>query len=439
MQIIIHTSRRSNRLDYILDLIFDEHLNLGYAYAREGQEYGDSDIHIAYGRNIATASAINIPAHGLLFESDIRIQEIHVRNHMDLPCFFHIKEVSSSDKALPFDLFALCFYLISRYEEYLDFKGDHHKRFTAGESLAGQYNFLTLPLVDLWILEIKKHIEKISRKSIQLNRIFQRRISFDIDQVYAFKHKPVAHLIGGAFKDLFCLRWNTLVARWTYLSSGKDPFDQYDYICSVCRNLKSRTLIFVLCRYQKPYDENNLVHHPSFNTVIDSLRQYFKIGIHPSYSSNLESSLKEEIEILEGKTQQSITSSRQHFLILQFPSTYKKLISLGIQEDHSMIYSDRIGFRASTSIPFKWFDLIADSATQLVVHPYVAMDVTLRYYQKWSPVNARLEMNHLIQSLKDVQGNFGIVWHNSSLSSAYGWGRWKNLFESLLDEESDKI
>ena len=42
-----------------------------------------------------------------------------------LPVFFQ----TTSDSDIPFDVFAASFFLVSRYEEYLEFQPDAHGRF----------------------------------------------------------------------------------------------------------------------------------------------------------------------------------------------------------------------------------------------------------------------------------------------------------------------
>jgi hypothetical protein len=76
-----------------------------------------------------------------------------------------------------------------------------------------------------------------------------------------------------------------------------------------------------------------------------------KIGIHPSFVSNISrDKLKEEIKKLSLIVQKRITCSRQHYLRLELPVTYRKLIEQGIEEDYTMGYNTYPGFRAE-SVP----------------------------------------------------------------------------------------
>lgn len=49
-----------------------------------------------------------------------------------------------------------------------------------------------------------------------------------------------------------------------------------------------------------------------------------------------------------------------------------------------MGYPEAIGFRAGTSKPYLWYDLLEEKYTALFVHPFCIMDVTCKNYLKLS-------------------------------------------------------
>ena len=73
-----------------------------------------------------------------------------------------------------------------------------------------------------------------------------------------------------------------------------------------------------------------------------------------------------------------VTKSRQHFLAFELPTTYLKLIQSGILEDYSMGYASHLGFRAGICSPFRFYNLLEEKETDLVVYPFQVMDVTLQ-------------------------------------------------------------
>ena len=81
-------------------------------------------------------------------------------------------------------------------------------------------------------------------------------------------------------------------------------------------------------------------------------------GLHASWQSGTtEGLLLKEKRKLEGITGKSICISRNHYLRMKLPTTYRKLIAAGIHDDYSMAYGSINGFRASYTLPYRWYDL----------------------------------------------------------------------------------
>ena len=95
--------------------------------------------------------------------------EIVIQKWDDVPCFFK----TGPKSAIPYDIFAASFYLITRYEEYLPHVKDIHGRYTAEQSLAFKYRFLEKPVVDIWaykLLEaLKEKFPDYEYKNVNIN------------------------------------------------------------------------------------------------------------------------------------------------------------------------------------------------------------------------------------------------------------------------------
>ena len=99
---------------------------------------------------------------------------------------------------------------------------------------------------------------------------------------------------------------------------------------------------------------NYALNTASFQKLVGHLDQRRSLGIHPSYRSHQNYDLLQaEYKRFSGLLGHETHISRQHFLLLSLPDTYRKLISLGIREDYSMGYASSVGFRAGTSRPFQ--------------------------------------------------------------------------------------
>jgi hypothetical protein len=163
--------------------------------------------------------------------------------------------------------------------------------------------------------------------------------------------------------------------------------------------------------------------------LIKKIQKDFYIGIHPSYHSNSSIDiLKKEIQDLSKITNQNITKSRQHYLKIKFPETFRNLIEVGIKEDFSMGYPDALGFRLGTSFPVNWYDFKKEKITSLILIPFSIMDVTLKKYLQISPEEACLEIDFILRN----SSHLNFIWHNSNLSKIDKWEKWDSVLKYLL-------
>jgi hypothetical protein len=165
------------------------------------------------------------------------------------------------------------------------------------------------------------------------------------------------------------------------------------------------------------------------------MADYVQVGIHPSWASSKDSSkLPKEIKRLEIITNREITRSRQHFLKLDLPTTYRRLIDLGIREDYTMGYASQVGFRAGTSLPFYFYDLDMETQTQLLIHPFAVMDGTLNEYMELPVDDAQYLVKELMDRVKKVNGTFISLWHNETVSDNRHWQDWKQVYEFTIEQ-----
>jgi len=78
--------------------------------------------------------------------------------------------------------------------------------------------------------------------------------------------------------------------------------------------------------------------------------------------------------------------------------------------------------------------LSIEHSDDLTIHPSMTMDVTMRYYNNYAPDEAISVCQSLKENTAAVNGIFSFIWHNSSLSEAYGWQPWKKVFLSLIED-----
>lgn len=184
-------------------------------------------------------------------------------------------------------------------------------------------------------------------------------------------------------------------------------------------------------------DRNISADNPDFRKLIKHISTYAEVGIHPSYlSGDTHSELAVEIGRLTEIIEQPVTQSRQHFLRMQMPQTYRRLIAEGIESDYTMGYAEDIAFRAGTCTPYFFYDLEENKASELKIYPLTIMEGTLRDYLKLTPEDAIVKYKELIERVKSVEGTFISLWHNDSISQD---SPWREVYKFMVQELNDTL
>ncbi|MCK5822553.1 MAG: polysaccharide deacetylase family protein [Bacteroidales bacterium] len=424
--ILVYVNNITPRLKYIFDLVFTDILKTSYSITDIKTFFTNSDGAKFNYSSEKFDNELFIHSSDLLFQTWIEKQEIEVTDWNGLKIFFQ----TDSQSDLPFDIFAASFYLVSRYEEYLPFSTDKHKRFKASDSLAFIHNFLKEPIVNKWV---DKFSELLISKypDLQLpNRHFHFIPTIDIDNAYYFKGKGLIRTLGACLKSFFHLK-NNFTRFQVIFGLKKDPFDNFRLLRKVHANYKP-VYFFLIGKYGL-FDRNISIKHKRYKKLIKSMSRYDNVGIHPSYSSNNNFEvLKKEVNNLSEIINKEVTKSRNHFLRLKFPETYQSLIKLNIEEDYTMGYSSQIGFRAGICTPFLFYDLTKEEITNLKIFPFAFMDVTFIRSLKLTPKQALFEMKKIITEINTVNGTLISLWHNETFSNINEYKGWKFIYQEMM-------
>ncbi|MCK5847500.1 MAG: polysaccharide deacetylase family protein [Bacteroidales bacterium] len=424
--------KRTNRLVYILNHFCNVQWGLEIDYITDKDEfvaYNGPKVHYGFA---AISDEFFIAAEQLLFVRGIEEQELSYGNYMDLPTLFPTYSRSS---IINFDVFAASFFLITRYEEYLPFMKDIYGRFPANNSVAYEHGFLQKPLIDIWAQDIAKKL-KLEFEDLEFNLPEYKFIpSIDIDAAFAMKHKGALRTIGGYIKGIRDGNIEEITQRTNViLGKEKDPFDTFDFLFDIHQKHGLKPLFFILFAAYGTNDKNTPTYNKKFRNLVAYIADNSDVGIHPSYTSNsINGKLKKEIYNLSNVIHNEITKSRQHFLVLHMPITYRNLINLNITDDYSMGYAHEIGFRASTSRSFLFYDLEMEYTTSLWIHPFAAMEGTLRDYQSLNVEQAYSSFCSIIDEIKAVNGTYISLWHNESVSDKKRWVGWKDLYIRMIE------
>ena len=428
--IFIYTHKITPRVKYIFNLIFKDCLGIAFTLTNNVDDYRAFEGYKFSYASQEIDPKFHITSHGLLFESGIKEQTIQMQNH-EVYIKYFFKTYHSN---LPFDVFAAAFYLVSRYEEYLPFLPDHFNRFEAESSLAYQYDFLRIPLVNVWIKELEGVLlQKFPNLKIT-HQSYSYTSTIDIDNAYKYKQKGIMRSLGGYLNSIVKFDKHDLIDRTSVLlKKEKDPFDSYVYQLDIQKKYNLNVIYFYLLGDYGVNDKNHPSNNRHFQRLIKHLSDYAKPGIHPSFGSNGNyGQVKIEMNRLATITRRDIINSRQHFSILKFPDTYFTLLELGILNDYSMGYSLFNGFRASICCPFYWYDLDDEIETGLKIHPYCLSETSLRYKDKASPVTISDVAKSMVDDVKKYNGELVTIFHNDTMGTAQEWLEWRNVYEDIV-------
>ena len=408
---LIYSSKNSNRLYYIIRTLLYEGLGLDFKITdNETQFLEHKGPKMAYSEK-HYHHIINIKPHTILYDHGIRDYHLEVTPHDRFQKIFF----KNQEGEVPFDLFGASFWLLSRYEEYLPFKADKHGRFQYTSSLAYQYNFLHLPLVNLW----QQQLRDLLKEQFPDLRFRERPYNFvstiDVDNVYKYKFKGFVRTLAGIIGDHSYSK--TKLRFRILLNLSKDPFDSYDFIIKTHKEKDIASIFFFLLGDYGPNDKNHSASDLRFQALIKHVADYSKVGIHPSYGSNSSlRQLKVEVSRLTNITHRIVTESRQHFSVLKFPKTYLDLMQAGVNNDYSMGYTNRNGFRASYCYPYKWYMIETESVSSLEVHSFCLSENTLFHLSEEEKTEPILMAKPLIEQVKKYGGEMISIFHNDTFN-----------------------
>lgn len=427
IQIIIYSPKSSPRLAYTLDYIFTQRLGLVWKWTSDLKEFKDSDaIKLNYSTVLLPQPIVHIVPESILLENTIYKKTMSLNRWRQSFVIFY----NHPTRVIPFDLFGAIFYFLSRYEEYLHFTKDKHQRFPASESFAYQFSFLQQPVVDEWLLYFKNILLKIQPKLSFKNETPSWQLSIDIDMIWKYLHKDAKLLWAGRAKDGLKGNIKGLKERTDVLKGNKpDPFDCFDWINE---QYPKEILYFLLMQSDTPFDRNQLSSLPEFQKKIQALAIENEMAVHPSYYSLDKNLYRTEINALSNIIGKPVLKSRQHYIKLSMPATYRKLIESGITDDYTMGFAAANGFRAGTSRSFLWFDLKENKATDLRIHPFCYMDATALFYQKLNTKQTLSEITNIAAAIQKTNGNFIGIWHNYLIGDTLEHPNQQTLFTESI-------
>ena len=437
--ILVYCPKITSRVKYVLGLLLETLLGVEWELTTNASVFGGfQGARLNYSRTPLSDQEVFISSSGFLEKRGVQPFVPEVEWKQGLPLIFPAGDPNCQ---MGFDLMAAVFYLVSRYEEYLPVERDSHGRFLAEKSFAFKHGFLEIPVVDHYALALKKMLKQRFPELTFPAREYVFFPTYDVDVAYAYQGRGFLRGLGATFRSVILLDFKGLRERMdVLLGKKKDPFDTYDLQLDWHNKFQLKAFYFFLCGEYGPFDKNISPFSTTFQNLVKKISDYSYTGIHPSYGSHESPGrLSAEVSRLSGILNREIHFSRQHYLKMELPDTYRNLIRNNIDHDFTMGYATQAGFRASISSPFFFYDLGREEQTALKVFPFAIMDGTLKDYLDLSPVEAIQKLEKLVKAVREVEGTFISLWHNESLCECHRWQGWRTVYEQLLGMASPKF
>lgn len=331
-------------------------------------------------------------------------------------------------EVLHYDIIADVFFMLSRYEEYIEInpvKRDNFGRFCGRESIAYRFAFLDRPIVDEWALYIKNYILKSGCEySLQVaGRKAKLLVTHDVDSLCRYSDwsdvligiqkkeiRPVEAILGRNPHD------NILqMAKWEKREHIKADyyFIPVKEECNADYTLNSRRLA------KKIRTIHNLGHEIGYHAG-------FYTADHPDLCCH-------EVKRLRNALGENnpVLGSRQHYLKNRMPDTFLALEQQGILYDTTLAFADMEGFRCGTCHPFRHYDICSRREMELWEIPIIFMDVTLKVYQKYSTTILEEKFKQYYRSIEKYGGVLTILWHNNRFAEEE-WRNYNRIYCSYV-------
>ncbi len=425
-EITVVTDIRHPRLRYVLDIVGND---LGYRFRFFNDRSVFGSPAPRYGVRYGGGGERCLPHHPLLSGKSVAPADTALTYLDGMPVFCATENGH--------DLLACIFFALSRYEEYESFQPDAHGRFPAAASHAQRCGYLRRPMVREWTAAIGRRLRQwFPDLPVPERPPFVFRPTYDIDLLWAYRHRGwrgMASLV----RDALTGHTQRALARLRSPPAEDAYFTLPRLHALHLQHALTPAYFWLLADGQDRRDPNPYPIPPEQIRHMRELDAHAILGIHPGYrSAELPEVMAGERQRMQEILGREVTASRQHFLRFRLPATFRQLEAAGITDEYSMGYADEVGWRAGTNLPYPWYDLERERSTSLTIHPFAAMDVTLRSYLGLSAQDAGAVIVELATRVGKYGGDFPLLWHNSSFAPEFGWYGWWEAYVGLVGQLS---
>jgi hypothetical protein len=431
---------------YILNIIFNEFLGLNYKIEineniknyeiilkNENKLIIEDNFFNKFPKDLEYLKLENIPEKVKFSKNDFIVEE-------NLPIIFGEDKIVINEKEIicGIDIFASSFFMLTRWEEYVNKNRDKYNRFSATQSLAFKNGFLDRPVVNEYVEMLKNILLKFDNSLKFKEYKYQLVLTHDVDTIFKYStlKSGLREIIGDIIKrrNLKLAIKKFLKKIKVHLNLEKDPFDTFKYLMDVSEENNTKSYFFLHSSNSSKFDIDN---SRNLKKIADKIfeRGHF-LGYHPSYNAyNNEELFKQDKEKIENIINQKLTFGRQHYLRFEIPITWQIWENNNMEWDSTLSYADKEGFRCGVCYPFSVFNILSRKKLHLKEKPLIVMEGSFTTYQpNINPQEMEQKIVKLIDKVRKYNGEFVFLWHNSNFNTEY-WIQYQYIYERLLNDK----
>ena len=274
--------------EYIIKILFSDYLGLRYKLvpSNSKQHYSIVFNNVEL---IVKDSFFNLfPASLTYLNKDTLPKDIFYATNdftfeKDIPVIYGSNEFSVSKNKIicGIDIFASSFFMLTRWEEYVNTIRDEHQRFPGIESVAFKNSFLHRPVVNEFVELLWRFLQKLGFGAERKKRSFSLVLTHDIDQL---DYPNTYHILLG---DMLKRRSLSLAKKniVSYLRSRSNPYNTFDFIMNISERLGIKShFYFMSSDLASPPDNDFYIERKRFKQTIKVIKERGHIiGFHPGY------------------------------------------------------------------------------------------------------------------------------------------------------------
>ena len=248
-----------------------------------------------------------------------------------------------------------------------------------------------------------------------------------MDRFYKWKHsKAIFGEMGRIVQGKSTWTWSET---WRSYKNRKhsDPFSNLTKIAEMNSLAGLQSVFYIMTTEENhPLNINDYKVDELKGMLLDLISAGAEIGIHPGIQTfNDEQKMASQKEALESVIGQSVKRSRQHYLKYEYPETFRKLESVGIENDSSILVDLSSVENAQMRSTYKMFE---DSNSRITQTPLVFMDT---HHMQESDEAILKKLEDSISPAKKNGGEVMILWHNNNISNNREIGLYKEALEVI--------